>query len=88
MATGWGCDGAVQDQIDATVEDGIRRARSELRQGPGLKLCEECGTRIPEPRRKAVPGVRMCVACQEQLNSEQVRTSGYNRRGSKDSQLR
>ena len=31
MATGWAGDGAVQDQIDATVEDGIRRARSQLR---------------------------------------------------------
>lgn len=88
MATGWAGDGAVQDQIDATVEDAIRRARSELRQGPGLWLCEECGTRIPEARRKAVPGVRMCVACQEQLTSEEGRVGGYNRRGSKDSQLR
>jgi hypothetical protein len=31
MATGWGCDGAVQDQIDATLEDGIRRARPDQR---------------------------------------------------------
>ncbi len=88
MATGWAGDGAVQDQIDATVEDAIRRARSELRQGPGLTLCEECGTRIPEARRKAVPGVRMCIACQEQHNGAHARNSGYNRRGSKDSQLR
>ena len=29
MATGWADDGAVQDQIDATVKDGIKRVRSE-----------------------------------------------------------
>src|SRR5690606_40148974 len=30
MATGWAGDTAVQDQIDATVEDAIKRARSRL----------------------------------------------------------
>lgn len=88
MATGWAGDGAVHEQIDATVEDAVRRARNDLRQGPGLKLCEECGTRIPEARRQAVPGVRMCVACQEEEGRDEVRAGGYNRRGSKDSQLR
>lgn len=88
MATGWAGDGAVQDQIDATVKDGIKRARSQLRQGPGLTHCEECDAKIPEARRQAVPGVRLCVACQEQEDAREARDSGYNRRGSKDSQLR
>ncbi len=88
MATGWAGDGAVQDQIDATVEDAIQRARSQLRQGPGLSHCEACDTTIPEARRKAVPGVRLCVACQERQDCEEAGASGYNRRGSKDSQLR
>ena len=88
MATGWAGDGAVQDQIDATVKDAIKRARSQLRQGSGLTHCEECDAAIPEARRKAVPGVRLCVACQEAHDREQGTGSGYNRRGSKDSQLR
>lgn len=88
MATGWAADGAVQDQIDATVKDGIERARSKLAQGPGLKKCEECGASIPAARRKAVPGVRLCVRCQETRDLEEGSVSGYNRRGSKDSQLR
>ena len=88
MATGWAGDGAVQDQIDATVKDGIKRARSQLRQGPGLTHCEECDAKIPEARRQAVPGVRLCVACQEQEDAREALDSGYNRRGSKDSQLR
>lgn len=88
MATGWAGDGAVQDQIDATVKDGIERARSKLPSGPGLKHCDECGESIPVARRKAIPGVRLCVSCQEVHDQEEGATSGYNRRGSKDSQLR
>lgn len=88
MATGWARDGAVQDQIDATVKDGIKRARTRLPQGPSLKSCEACEAEIPEARRKAVPGVRLCVSCQEERDQEQGSVSGYNRRGSKDSQLR
>ena len=88
MATGWAQDGAVQDQIDATVDDAIARARSQLKQGPGLEHCEECDAPIPLARRKAVPGVRLCVACQQVHDEDESAQSGYNRRGSKDSQLR
>jgi len=88
MATGWAHDGAVQDQIDATIKDGIKRARSQLPKGPGLAACEECGAKIPKARRQAMPGVRLCVQCQEARDREEKVFSGYNRRGSKDSQLR
>ena len=88
MATGWAGDGAVQDQIDATIKDAIQRARSQLPQGPGLDACEECDAPIPEARRKAIPGVRLCVVCQEAHDRAASSFSGYNRRGSKDSQLR
>ena len=88
MATGWAGDTAVQDQIDATVEDAIKRARSRLPQGPGRMHCEECDAPIPAARRKAMPGVRLCVPCQEAQDREEAGAAGYNRRGSKDSQLR
>jgi phage/conjugal plasmid C-4 type zinc finger TraR family protein len=88
MATGWAGDGAVQDQIDATVKDGVSRAKSRLPSGPGLTHCANCGTEIPAARREAISGVRLCVACQEAEDAEALRFSGYNRRGSKDSQLR
>jgi phage/conjugal plasmid C-4 type zinc finger protein, TraR family len=88
MATGWAGDTAVQDQIDATVEDAIKRARSRLPQGPGRTHCEECDAPIPEARRKAMPGVRLCVPCQEAQDREEANAAGYNRRASKDSQLR
>jgi phage/conjugal plasmid C-4 type zinc finger TraR family protein len=88
MATGWAREGAVQEQIDATVKDGVLRAKSRLPQGPSATHCHECGASIPEERRAALPGVRLCVACQEAVDKEAQHFSGYNRRGSKDSQLR
>lgn len=88
MATGWAGDGAVQDQIDATVKDAIQRAKSRLPTGPSLDSCAECGAAIPEARRAAIPGVRLCLPCQEAKDKEAVHNAGYNRRGSKDSQLR
>ncbi|MDB6063358.1 MAG: hypothetical protein JWM78_3461 [Verrucomicrobiaceae bacterium] len=88
MATGWAPEGAVQDQIDATIEDEVKRARARLNKGPSLTHCEECGVKIPVARQQAVPGVRLCVKCQEIADQEDEHFSGYNRRGSKDSQLR
>lgn len=88
MAGGWSSDGAVQDQIDATIEDAVQRARSAIPYGQSLANCEECDAAIPIARRNAVPGVRLCIECQSKHDNELVSQSGYNRRGSKDSQLR
>jgi phage/conjugal plasmid C-4 type zinc finger TraR family protein len=88
MATGWAGDGAVQEQIDATVLDGIKRAQSRLPQGPSATHCDECAAEIPEARRNALPGIRLCVTCQAAQDRDQAAFTGYNRRGSKDSQLR
>jgi phage/conjugal plasmid C-4 type zinc finger TraR family protein len=88
MAGGWAKDGAVQDQIDASVEDAVKRARSRLPQGESRRECQECGEAIPEARRKAVPGVRLCIACQNEIDQAESSGGGFNRRGSKDSQLR
>ena len=65
MADGWSRDGAVQDQIDASIENAVKQARSQLPKGAGLSHCEECDATIPKARRDAVPGVRLCVTCQE-----------------------
>ena len=88
MAGGWTNDGAVQEQIDSSIEDAVARARSHLPRGESLSRCEECDVPIPEARRQALPGVRLCVNCQAAHDREQAAFSGYNRRGSKDSQLR
>lgn len=88
MAGGWAKDGAVQDQIDATVEDAVNQARSNIATGESAEFCEACDAAIPEARRKAVAGVQLCIKCQSERESKAVVTSGINRRGSKDSQLR
>ncbi|EFD85259.1 LOW QUALITY PROTEIN: phage/conjugal plasmid C-4 type zinc finger protein, TraR family, partial [Klebsiella variicola] len=88
MASGWAGDGAVQDQIDSTIDDAVARARRELPRGESNKFCDECGEPIPEARRQAIPGVRYCVKCQQEKDLHNNTFSGYNRRGSKDSQLR
>ncbi|MFU8831278.1 MAG: DksA/TraR family C4-type zinc finger protein [Wenzhouxiangella sp.] len=92
MATGWAKDGAVQDQIDSTVEDAVARARSKLPKGESRRECEECGEPVPEARRRAIPGVRLCIGCQSERDVAENKASTYNcrdnRRGSKGSQLR
>ena len=88
MAGGWSRDGAVQDQIDSSVADAVAAARSRLRAGTSLLNCEECGEVIPQARRIAVPGVRLCIDCQNEIDINQTKQQLFNRRGSKDSQLR
>ena len=88
MAVGWTRDGGVQDQIDASVKDAVKLARSRLPEGESATRCEECEAIIPEARRKAIPGVRLCVDCQSALEKRQTTPTGFNRRGSKDSQLK
>ena len=88
MAGGWTSDGAVQEQIESSIEDAVQRARSQLTTGECLSHCEECGEPIPQARREALAGVRLCIACQSERDKQQAAFSGYNRRGSKDSQLR
>ena len=87
MAGGWSKDGAIQDQIDASISDAVKRARSQIPTGESLTHCEACDAAIPAARREAITGVRLCVMCQE-AHDESASAEIYNRRGSKDSQLR
>jgi len=88
MAVGWAQDGAVQEQIDASVDDAVARARLALHKGESLTHCEDCGEKIPEARRQAIAGARRCMTCQSEADRQYVDHSPYNRRGSKDSQLK
>ncbi|OGQ91891.1 MAG: hypothetical protein A2289_10220 [Deltaproteobacteria bacterium RIFOXYA12_FULL_58_15] len=89
MAGGFAKDGAVQDQIDASIDDAVGQIRRRMPKGRvSLATCHECGEPIPEARRRAVPGVQMCVECQAIVDGKQTIQVGYNRRGSKGSQLR
>ena len=77
----------MQDQIDDTIADAVSRARSDMPAGEAATHCVECGEDIPEARRAALPGTKTCVACQAGRDSART-SAGFNRRGSKDSQLR
>ncbi|KLN62265.1 hypothetical protein WH96_01710 [Kiloniella spongiae] len=87
MAGGWTRDGAVQDQIDDTIADAVKHARSNLLPGESEKYCVECGDEIPKARRHALPGIRTCIECQSAHDTVHA-DLGINRRGCKDSQLR
>ncbi len=88
MAGGWATDGAEQAQIDANLDDALAAARQNLPSGESARECAECGEPIPEARRRALPGVQLCIACQEEADKQQQFRFAYNRRGSKDSQLK
>ncbi|MBR2328946.1 MAG: DksA/TraR family C4-type zinc finger protein [Clostridia bacterium] len=90
MASGWAQDGAVDAQIQDSINDEIARVRRRLAvdQGESLEECEECGEPIPMARRLAIPGVRLCLECQQEADKSDKALILYNRRHSKSSQLR
>lgn len=89
MAGGWAKDGAVQDQIDASIADELQRMQARTAPaGESLTHCAECDEEILEARRKAVPGVKLCIDCQNERDGRFQVRGGINRRGSKDSQLK
>lgn len=89
MAGGWVRDGAVHEQIEASIEDELLRMRARRAQeGESSTHCAECEEEIPEARRRALSGAKLCVDCQRERDARPVIRGGINRRGSKDSQLK
>ena len=89
MAGGWAKDGAVSEQIEASINDELARMQAQKKPvGESLKYCAECEEEIPEARRTALPGVKLCIDCQQDRDAAFRVRGGINRRGSKDSQLK
>lgn len=89
MAGGWAKDGAVGEQIEASINDELARLKARKQQvGASLTHCAECEEPIPEARRAAVPGVKLCIDCMQDRDAAAQPRAGINRRGSKDSQLK
>ncbi|MEJ6397818.1 DksA/TraR family C4-type zinc finger protein [Yoonia sp. 208BN28-4] len=89
MAGGWAKDGAVSEQIEASINDELARLKARKGpQGESLTHCAECEEPIPEARREALPGVKLCINCQNERDGAFKARGGINRRGSKDSQLK
>lgn len=90
MAGGWARDGAVEEQIEASLADELARLKARQRRpaGAGRSHCAECEEPIPEARRAALPGVTLCLDCQKARDVAPKVRGGINRRASKDSQLK
>ena len=91
MAGGWARDDAVNDQIEVSTAEAVARARlraARVAQAAPAEFCAECDEPIPEARRRAVPGVQLCVDCQSGRDKSREPVGGMNRRASKDSQLK
>lgn len=86
MAVGFGSVDNHQETIQATVDNAVDFARSQIKRGQARTHCLACGQTIPKARRLAVPGCTHCIRCQS--GNDRMVAAGYNRRGSKDSQLR
>jgi phage/conjugal plasmid C-4 type zinc finger TraR family protein len=57
-------------QINALImnDNAVHKVRDALAKQalePSLEECEECGDEIPEARRLAVPGCKLCIYCKE-----------------------
>ncbi|MHA6325791.1 DksA/TraR family C4-type zinc finger protein [Roseivivax sp. CAU 1753] len=89
MAGGWSRDGAVGEQIEASIADELARMKARRAPvGESRTHCAECDEAIPEKRRLALPGVKLCIECQSERDGRAAPRGGVNRRGSKDSQLK
>ncbi len=89
MAGGWARDGAVNEQIEDSIKDELARMQAHRAPaGESLTHCADCGDPIPEARRLAVVGVKLCIDCQQEHDQHKTSRGGINRRGSKDSQLK
>lgn len=58
----------AQRFIEASIEEAMDR-RTKQSMSVSLTECAECGEEIPEARRVALPGVQLCVWCQEVLEN-------------------
>ncbi|HHL20475.1 MAG TPA: DksA/TraR family C4-type zinc finger protein [Aliiroseovarius sp.] len=89
MAGGWSRDGAVNEQIEASIAEELERLKARRAPvGESLTHCAECEEPIPEARRAALPGVKLCIECVRERDARFQARPGINRRGSKDSQLK
>ena len=86
MPAGYLSGDCHQEVIQATIDNAIDFARSQIGHGKSMKCCLDCGCEIPEERRDVVPGCKYCIKCQP--SHDKSINVGYNRSAGHDSQLR
>lgn len=59
----------ICDDDDILIEQRREHALAQIPRYTGISAteCEECGEEIPEGRRNAVKGVKLCVGCAERV---------------------
>jgi DnaK suppressor protein len=58
----------ICDDADDVIEKTREHALAQIPRYTGISAYEcECGDEIPEGRRLAIPGVRLCVGCAERV---------------------
>jgi len=55
----------AQEREQQLRDEALKRQRDQMPKGESAENCEDCGTKIPQRRRRAIPGVGTCVDCQE-----------------------
>ncbi|CTQ48620.1 DksA-like zinc finger domain containing protein [Jannaschia donghaensis] len=79
----------MSEQIEASINDELARLKArKVPVGQSLTHCADCEEPIPDARRAALPGVKLCIDCAGQRDTRNAPRGGINRRGSKDSQLK
>lgn len=79
----------MSEQIEASIDDELARMKARRTPvGDSFTHCAECEEPIPEARRQALPGVKLCIDCVAERDARFMQRGGINRRGSKDSQLK
>ena len=61
---------AIHNNMNAVAA--VRRRMQTQALKESAVECEECGDEIPQARRLLVPGVQMCVYCQELYESQRL----------------
>lgn len=67
----------ICDQADDVIEKSREHALAQIPRYTGISATEcECGEEIPEGRRLAIPGVKLCAPCQ---NLDDLKSKGVRR---------
>jgi len=60
----------AQPLIEREIETGLAEITAAIPKGESAKFCRDCGEKIPDARRRAVPGIKCCVFCSSQNESQ------------------
>lgn len=70
-----------EEQRTAALAEQALRAAQVRGTGESAICCDGCGATIPEARRLALPGVRLCVDCQRDAEWDAARRAANGMRG-------